>query len=547
MLRANTSIDVPFDFSRFIDAVSVQVPVAPSARNDHRYFLANGGSFSLENGASPDYRHALLEAATPECTSPMQLLESHHALQELASTGVRQSSLDNTTVLAQGNHDGNGHTYGQHESYDVQIANGFALFGWRIGLLLLLPCVFAYRFAAALWILCVVFLSRLERLSRKLVSLVRRKEKPSSTEDYQALTRDPSYIPAHWLLLCARGLRILHRPLAFLLWCNIQFFALRQYRRSVTSFFASRCIIDGCGFVDPLGRFSVSSRGLQINAVIGFGGYGRTRPIFRCDGWLKQLCMGSPFSVSSLFGLFRQRQRVEIATGDSGLCHHSQLVRIGATALVFDLVDRNPKAKLPRLRNPVDALRRFSKDWMLLAKEPDRSDHLWRASEIQNAYASQIRTMLEQEKKVPLEAWNILNHWQSTLNQLDLSDERSEPSKELVGRVDWITKLWLLDQLEKNASFEARRKLDLRYHELSEDGYGFKVLSVVNVPELVRRPRIDRAKCNPPNAYAPQQRSYYIREFGGFDSNLRMDWNEIRMPLANGKWKSIWIKERLEG
>jgi proteasome accessory factor A len=146
--------------------------------------------------------------------------------------------------------------------------------------------------------------------------------------------------------------------------------------------------------------------------------------------------------------------------------------------------------------------------------------------------------MLEQSDEVPSEAWKILHCWQTTLNDLDLAEDSSSPSNQLVGRIDWITKLWLLDQLEKPVSIDARRKLDLRYHELSEEGYGLKVQNWIQVPELARRERVERAKSNPPDSVSAQQRAYYIREFGEDSSRLAMDWNEIRLSM-DGKWKTI--------
>ena len=530
---------VPFDFHRFIASVKRTTPAVPSLRNGFRYFLANGGSYSLENGSSPDFRRVLLESATAECTSPLQLLESQWGIRDLAVSAVEESCPDENICLVQGNHDGHGHTYGQHESYDVRIAQGGWLVGWRMGVLFLLPWVLAYRFLAAVWILWIVLLARAEGSIHWLMR--RGRSRQGGSDSATRKSDETPYIATRWLILCAQGLRVLHSPLAWLLWCNIQLFALRPYRRQLGAFFASRCILDGSGCIDEAGRFSISTRGKQINCMIGFGGYSRSRPVFRCDNWLRQLCFGSPFSIKGFLGLLRQKQRVEIAVGDSGVCQVSQYLRMGSTALVLDLVEQNPTAILPRLRSPIQSLHRFTTDWMLLAKATDTSDSQWQASEIQNAYASQVRNMLEQSHNVPNEAWKILHHWQSTLNYLDLSDDTSSPSKELVGLIDWITKLWLLDQLEKPASVDARRKLDLRYHELTSDGYGLKIQSVLGVPVLARPDRVERAKSNPPDSVAPQQRAYYIREFGGESAKLAMDWNEIRFSI-DGKWKTIRLQ-----
>lgn len=540
ILRSQQSQDRIFDFAGFMESVSEKVPFANSLRNEFRYFLANGGCYSLENGGVPDHRHSFLEQATPECKSPLQLLESHQALQNLATSSIDRTYPDGTVVLAQGNHDGHGHTYGQHESFDVEVASGLNLIGWRMGLVAMMPCIFLYRVLAAIWILAIVGLAKTTRLTNWICQDLKRRWFNTPVKFLDEYSPQP--ISASWLIACAKGLRVLHAPIVFLLWCNIQLFALRSYRRKMTAFLVSRCILDGAGFVDSDGRYGISSRGWYVNSMIGFGGYGRGRPIFRCDSWLRTICLGSPLQFRGIRKLLRKRQRIEIAIGDSGLCHHAQLVRIGATSLVIDLIARKPHEPYPVLRDPILSIRRFCKDWMIMAKETDRSGRLWRALDIQEFYLEQVRSMVDADREAPSEASFICHHWQSLLRQLEQSEETNEPNRELVGRLDWVTKLWLLDQLDKDVEIDARRKLDLRYHELSDAGYGRKVLSVVQHAGILKSELIERAIRNPPAEFAPQQRSYYIREFGGTHQQLKVDWEMIEFQSATGMKSTVRIR-----
>jgi hypothetical protein len=164
------STDLPnrpsFDFDAFLRQVKKTVPVAPSFRNPTKFFLANGGSVFARIGSVGELlAEAYLEASTPECKSPMELLESHLALQQLATDSIRRQFPDRSVRLIQGNHDGNGHTYGQHESYEVNVANGIALLGWRIGIALLLPCVLAYRVLAVAWLTLILLLAQIDSTS----------------------------------------------------------------------------------------------------------------------------------------------------------------------------------------------------------------------------------------------------------------------------------------------------------------------------------------------------------------------------------------------
>jgi proteasome accessory factor A len=521
-----------FDFDAFLRQVKRSVPIAPSFRNPTKFFLANGGSFSLESGASANLAEAYLEASTPECKSPMELLESHLALQQLATDSIRRQFPDRTVRLIQGNHDGNGHTYGQHESYEVNVANGVALLGWRIGIALLLPCVLAYRVLAVAWLTFILILAQIDSSARAMLRYFSKrpvnkniKEKASSM-----------LVSSRWIGACSWGLRTLHAPLAMLLWLNIQLFALHVYRRKLTAFFVSRCILDGAGHIDEQGLFRVSVRAHDVNCIIGFGGYSASRPIFRCDSWLKDLCVGGPFALGGALRLFRKRQRIEIAIGDSGLCQTSQYVRMGSTSLAFDLAENSRSVVLPRLNRPLDAIRRYSRDWMLLAKELGKDGVHWYASEIQNAYALAIREMIEQSRVQSFEAKRIVEIWQTLLSQLELSDEKSCPSKDLVGKVDWITKLWLLHQLENKSSLNTRLKLDVRYHELTKEGYGTRVLELTPGASLVQSARIERASQNPPKDSPAVPRSYLIREFGE-GSGLVVDWEQATWTIDGKRYR----------
>ncbi len=523
-----------FDYEAFIANVRANLPAVRSIENDRRFFLANGGSFSFESFYEIDRN--LLESSTAECSSPMAALESHLAMRRIAERSVAENHPDGGIRLLQGNHDGQGHCYGQHESYEVDVAQGFLLLLWRIGLLVLLPYLVTYRFVAGIWMLMILMLSRLEHWR---VSWKPQRLKSQETEhENPILVINSRPIPAKWILRCARGLRWMHAPLVLLLRYNIQLFALRHYRRLLTPFFASRCIIDGSGFVDSQGRYGISLRGSQLNEIVGFGAYGGSKPIFCCDRWLKGLCLGPPLHLTGYWKLFRKRQRIDISVGDSGVCPLSLYLRLGATSLVLDMADFQTKLSkpIPSLKDITAACNRFAMDWMLLAKEPGRQRRPWSATDLQKFYLLETRRFLEASPgKVSNEAWKILEIWQTTLNQLSGSDERGEPSEDLVGRIDWITKLWLLNQLDQNANRKTKRKLDLLYHELSREGYGTRVLEMQKEKSFVSENAILRAMGNPPRDSIAVARSYIIREFGDLETQLELDWDRARWRFEGKK------------
>lgn len=535
--QSATTLGSVLDFNRLITSLGIETPIAPSFRNPHRFFLANGGCISLETGASSSFQHAMLESATPECHSPRELLCYQIAMEMLLSEIVSKTFVDQDAHLLKGSADAHGHTYGQHESYEMCIAKGSNLIGWRLGLLLMLPVVIAYRFSAAFWFVLIWLASQafglVWRTGRQFQRSVPKEGK--STESLQpAKGLRLTLLHPRWVSLCAYGLRILHSPLAFILWANIYCFALRSQRRHLTAFLASRCIVDGAGYLDKENRFWVSARAATVNSVIGFGSYGRSCPLLRCDSWLRGLCVGPLWSLGNYTKLFQARQRVEIAIGDSGMCEQSQYVRLGATALVLDLVERTIP-KVPRLRNPIDAIGRFARDWMLLSSVPDRSQRQWTSLDIQHAYTASVRQMLQSKSNVPIEAWKILDQWQSTLNQLHPTDDEDNLPRTMLGRIDWLSKLWLLHQTNTDATWQARKKIDLRYHELSVNGYHRRLSESLELAPILDPFDISRSKRTPPVESPATQRGYLIREFADPECKLHVDWTHAEFVIEGKK------------
>ena len=535
---SSPGLDKGLDFHRFISALSHEVPTAPSFRNAYRFFLANGGCVSLEHGSSAKLEHSLFESATPECRSPRELLCHQMAIEKLVAETIQSTFAAQEAQVLKGSFDAHGHTFGQHESYEVRIAQGLSLLGWRLGLLLLFPILVLYRFAALCWLLLFWSIAKSVLQVRVIGTRLRTWfTKKNAGEQNEEATQHPAEplvgMNPVWVDRCAAGLRLLHIPVAWGLSANIYCFALLEQRRHLTAFFASRCIVDGAGFLDEDNRYWVSSRAAMVNSIIGFGSYRRSRPIFRCDSWLRSLCTETFLSYRQYAKLFSSTQRIEIAIGDSGLCEQAQYVRLGATSLVFDLLESG-SPRLPRLRKPLAAIVRFARDWMLLTTVPDRSQRQWSALDIQHAYAAAVRQMLQTKSTVPIEAWKILDQWQTTLNQLMPTDDEANVPRTMLGRIDWLSKLWLLHQMKNQVSWQRRKKIDLRYHELSREGYHYRLMDMLCMAPLIDPSEVVKARRTPPSGTPAMKRGYLIREFSDSESQLHVDWTHAEF-LLEGK------------
>ena len=520
-------------YSLLVAQLAQHGPLVPSRRDDQTYFIANGGNISFETRNGAAVGSGYLEGATPECTSPMTLM-AYQIVQD--QTLAEQTQLvfgERKAKLLKNSCDDVGHLYGQQENYEVDVATGWRLAVWRMGLFCLLPLVLVYKATSRVWLGLVCLLSIIGRsIAWMRYHAAIRWAEMNGRLELARLIVPPHLLVEEWsamsprmMHVAVRGMRLLHMPLAFALSILIYCFALVPYRKHLLPFLASRAIFDGAGHLDEKGRFHLSARALHTTCTIGFGHYWGERPVLATGSWLQGICTDPWYSLESWHKLFCRRQRVQISLGDSTTNHASEYLRVGVTALVLDLIESGRCSELPQLAKPLMAIRGFASDWMLLHRTMDRRSATWNAIEIQRSYLHAVRKLLQNHWQVPAEAWQILQQWQTVLDQLQASKLEGEAKQWMLGRVDWFSKKWLIDQIPTSAPTHAKKKIDLRYHELSSEGYQQKMLQALGLPDMVSDEQVSRAKRLPPSGTPAAQRAYLIREFAMGDHSLRVDWD----------------------
>jgi proteasome accessory factor A len=143
------------------------------------------------------------------------------------------------------------------------------------------------------------------------------------------------------------------------------------------------------------------------------------------------------------------------------------------------------------------------------------------ALDLQRYYWEACRRFLEKRPDAPAEAKDVLVRWAEVLDRLE--HERLL----LVGEIDWVTKRFLLDQAGASASHASRKKIDLRYHELSEAGYFERLRNEDYTAGILREEEIERAMRAPPSDSPATTRGHYIREFGGGEKLVSANWKYV--------------------
>jgi proteasome accessory factor A len=279
--------------------------------------------------------------------------------------------------------------------------------------------------------------------------------------------------------------------------------------------------------VDQDGCLQLSDKAPAMNCVLGFGGMFFDRPIFTMGHFFKTMYAEAWLSPKAYSRLFAARQRLQISLGDSNMCERAEYLRVGTTLLVLDAIEAGALETVPRVRRPIEALHAICRDPSLQATVELAGRKSESALWIQRFYWTACREFLQQQEETPEEAWELLDLWGQTLDALEAIAECADESVSLVGSLDWITKRYLLQHAGRDARWSERKKIDIRYHELSSSGYFEQLKTTGRVPAVVSQEVVDRAERSPPAQSPATMRGHFIREFSHAGQPMMVNWTTV--------------------
>lgn len=534
-------------FGALIAALGRRIPAVPARHFKEGIFLATGGAvwFEVERPAAGG---GLIEGATPECHGVRQLLACQRAQDRLLSEAAAQADVPVGLSLVKNDQDAEGNAYGAQENYEARFASGWRLVAWRIGLVWLFPLALLtwvailfsvggtlayFLFALACYLPIHLFAGGSRTWSTFLLG--------TNLVDGRA---GQVQVPV-WLESVLQTItRIITLPLAACLLVLLQACAFVPQRRGLLAFLVTRPLLAGAGLVDRTGAFFISDKGPTINCVSGFGGMLFERPIFALGHFFKAVYADSWFSPREYAELFSARHRLQVGMGDSNMAEVSEFLRVGTTMLVLDVIEAGALADPPRLRRPIASLRQVLADPLLRIRLDLRSRQAATALEIQRYYYHVCREYVMATSPQHVEAREILRCWDEVLTGLSELQSTGKLPESLVGKVDWVTKKWLLDGKGSHASWEEKKKVDIRYHELSSSGYFQKLIDAELASAVVSAESVERAMRTAPPRSPATTRGHYIREFAGGDEPVAANWKCV---LLGHGWHAKAIRLSAHG
>jgi hypothetical protein len=551
--RPRSAAERPTDFQLYELLTAALRQRLPTAAQGHGgeaklgIFLANGGALCFERARF--YRQAgLVEGATPECRGPRQLLICQRAQDRLLAETAKQAASGGEFCLLKNCRDSRGQTYGAQENYEALLARGWRLAVWRVAWVCLYPFVVVH------FILLVVLLIGLigAILSVNLVlvgplylliCILGRPDAAQRQEWQRCLfgrfwvsncDADPPW-PSWMEGMIFRLLQCALAPFYILVCGLLSLTNLCQTQKRMLAFLASRAVLGGSGWLDAQGRFHLTEKAESRRSVWVEIIPDSSRPVFN----LAHICKMRSLFAPRLKELLACRQRLQMSLGDSNMCEEAEYLRVATTLLVLDAIEAGAMPPVPMLRRPLRALHQISRDPTLTTKVALRDGKRMTALEIQRWYFDACRRFVEGVANPPQEALAVLHRWADVLDRLEMD----RPS--LVGRLDWVTKEYLLNQAGADLSHEARKKIDLRYHELSPEGYFNKLREAGQTTTLATETEIQQAMRLPPPSSPALTRARYIREFSGSNTVLKVGWRFIEVIKKGGKKTTIDLREPL--
>ncbi|HEX5646764.1 MAG TPA: proteasome accessory factor PafA2 family protein [Nitrospira sp.] len=189
-----------------------------------------------------------------------------------------------------------------------------------------------------------------------------------------------------------------------------------------------------------------------------------------------------------------QYRRIHLLLGDSNMAEYATALKLGTTGIVLQLIEEGHAPRGLNIQEPVETLQEISQDqerrWLVRLESGETIS----AIDIQERFLAAAHAHCHGQDE---ETDWVLAQWETVLRDL-----RGEYAT-LVGRVDWASKLWLLESYREAEQVgwddPMMKSLDLEYHNLNKDKSLYDgLVQEGRVPRLTTDKAIDLAADHAP-------------------------------------------------
>ena len=215
-------------------------------------------------------------------------------------------------------------------------------------------------------------------------------------------------------------------------------------------------------------------------------------------------------------------RRLHLIIGDANMCEMAGFVKLGATQIVLQMMEDQFLDNDWALKDPVDTLQRISQNYDATVELGN--GRRMTAVQIQRLFLEKAEAFKETSGAAAIPAYQeILLHWTSILDGLErlkLSrdfDIEDDPD-DLIGQLDWVLKLWLLNRYRRahNSAWDhpLLRVLDLQYHRVdTQEGIFYTLQRDGMTKRLCNEEQIDHFVDHAPHDTRAYFRSRCIQNY----------------------------------
>lgn len=222
-------------------------------------------------------------------------------------------------------------------------------------------------------------------------------------------------------------------------------------------------------------------------------------------------------------------RRLHLILGDANMSEYATALKVGTTQVVLDLIARG-QAPSVKLASPVQAIQALSGDPALKTLVVREGGRTIGGLDLQREYLEAAYRIFGDGDADT--RW-ILREWTNTLDVL----ERDRAG--LIGKIDWVTKQWLLETFMEEEHLEWDdpwlKSLDLEYHNLGpERGLFFGLEAEGRTAKVCGEEDIQQALAHGPSDTRGGLRGLCVQRFGPQLNSVQ--WERVTFRSGGRTW-----------
>ncbi|HVE75665.1 MAG TPA: depupylase/deamidase Dop, partial [Actinomycetota bacterium] len=236
-------------------------------------------------------------------------------------------------------------------------------------------------------------------------------------------------------------------------------------------------------------------------------------------------------------------RRLHVIIGDANMSEISTFLKVGATAVVLQMIEDDFISADLTLREPVAALRAVSSDPSLKATMNLQDGRSITAVELQWEYLDWAKKYLA-DLDVDTVTAEVMTRWEQVLEALE-----SDPMS-LSNQLDWVAKYSVMNAYRERHSLEWNspklKLVDLQYHDLRrEKGLYQKLVNQGAIETLVSEQEIEEAITTPPADTRAYFRGMSLKRFSS--SITAASWDGVVFDTDRESLQKVSMMEPLKG